>query len=183
MRQITKLFPVLGVSLLVAACGSSSGSTSSSSTAAAAAPPPTPSSGAQVVKTASVSPIGASVLVDSKGLTLYHLSGEQNGKWICTSSACVKAWHPLTVATGSAPTGSVSSLGAAKRPDGTRQITFKGMPLYTFIGDTKPGDAKGQGIKDVGVWTAVTAHAASSAKPATPASSSSSSAAGGGYAY
>jgi predicted lipoprotein with Yx(FWY)xxD motif len=130
------------------------------------------------VKTASVASLGASVLVDARGLTLYHLSGEQNGKWICTSAACVKAWHPLAAPSGGAPTGAIGSLGTAKRPGGAVQVTFKGMPLYTFVGDTKPGEAKGQGLKDVGVWTAVTA---SGAKAATTASSSSGS--GGGYSY
>jgi predicted lipoprotein with Yx(FWY)xxD motif len=181
MRQLTKLVPALAVAVVVAACGSSSSSSSSSSAAAAASP--SQSSGTPVVKTASVSSVGASVLVDSHGLTLYHLSGEQNGKWICTSGACVKAWHPLAARTSSVPNSSVASLGTIKRPDGTRQITFKGMPLYTFIGDTKPGDAKGQGIKDVGVWTAVSAKATTAAKPAATPASSSSSAARGGYGY
>jgi predicted lipoprotein with Yx(FWY)xxD motif len=181
MRQLTKLVPALAAALLVAACGSSSGSSSSSSAAAAA--PPSQSSGSPVVKIASVSSIGASVLVDSHGLTLYHLSGEQNGKWICTSNACVKAWHPLAASTSSVPNRSVASLATVKRPDGTRQVTFKGMPLYTFIGDTKPGQAKGQGIKDVGVWTAVSATGTTAAKPAATPASSSSSSAGGGYGY
>jgi predicted lipoprotein with Yx(FWY)xxD motif len=134
------------------------------------------------VKTASVSLLGASVLVDAQGLTLYHLSGEQNGKWICTSAACVKVWHPLAAPTGGAPSGSVGSLASVKRPGGAVQVTFKGTPLYTFVGDTTPGEAKDQGIKDVGVWTAVTASGAAASKPAaaTPAPSSSG---GGGYGY
>jgi hypothetical protein len=66
------------------------------------------------------------------------------------------------------------------------QVTYKGMPLYTFVGDQKPGDAKGQGIKDVGhTWTAAATSAASSsaAAPAAPAATSTSSASGGGYGY
>ncbi len=48
-------------------------------------------------------------------------------------------------------------LGTIKRPDnGRRQVTFDGRPLYTFDEDAKAGDAKGQGIKDVGVWHAAT---------------------------
>ena len=57
---------------------------------------------------------------------------------------------------GRTPSGGVGSLGTVKRPDGTEQVTYKGMPLYTFAQDQKPGDAGGQGIKDVGTWTAVT---------------------------
>ena len=177
MRQIMKLVPAVAVSFLLAACGSSSSSSSHSH----AASPPSGTAGTTVVKTASVSSLGASVLVNAQGLTLYHLSGEQNGKWICTSAACVKAWHPLATPTGVAPRGSVGSLGTVKRPGGAVQVTFKGMPLYSFVGDAKPGEAKGQGIKDVGVWTAVTATGAKASKPAAapPAPSSS----GGGYAY
>jgi predicted lipoprotein with Yx(FWY)xxD motif len=179
MRQIMKLIPAVAVSSLLAACGSSSATSSSLSPAA---PQPSRGAGAAAVKTASVSSLGASVLVDPRGLTLYHLSGEQNGKWICTSTACVKAWHPVAAPTDGAPSGDVGSLGTIKRPGGAVQVTFKGMPLYSFVGDTKPGEAKGQGIRDVGVWTAVTANGAKASKPAaaTPPPSSSG---GGGYAY
>jgi predicted lipoprotein with Yx(FWY)xxD motif len=177
MRQITKLIPAIAVSSLLAACGSSS----SSSSPAPSASRTSGAAGASVVKTALVSSLGASVLVDAQGLTLYHLSGEQNGKWICTSAACVKVWHPLATPTGGAPSGSVGSLASVKRPGGAMQVTFKGLPLYTFVGDTKPGEAKGQGIKDVGVWTAVTANGSTVSKPAAATTTSSSS--GGGYGY
>ena len=129
-------------------------------------------------------------------MTLYHLSGETNGKFICTSSACLKVWHPVSAT--ATPTGSVSSLGTVKRPDGTEQVTYKGTPLYTFTPDTKAGAVGGQGIKDVGTWTAVTTTAtaasatpAGSSAPAEPASSggaapaepSNSGGGGGGYSY
>lgn len=180
MRHIMKLIPAVAVSSLLAACGSSS---SSSSAPSAAASKPSSSAVAPVVKTASVSSLGGKVLVDAQGLTLYHLSGEQNGKWICTSATCVKAWHPLAAPKSGAPIGSVASLGTVKRPGGAMQVSFNGMPLYTFVGDTKPGDAKGQGLKDVGVWTAVTPSGASTAKPAAKPAASSSSSSGGSYGY
>ncbi len=179
MRLIMKLIPAVAVSLLVAACGSSS---SSSSSPPASASPTSSSAGAAVVKTASVSSLGASVLVDTQGLTLYHLSGEHNGKWICTGAACVKVWHPLAAPSGGAPSGSVGSLGTVTRPGGAMQVSLKGMPLYTFVGDTKPGEAKGQGIKDVGVWTAVTGNGSTAAAPAAQTTTSSSSG-GGSYGY
>jgi hypothetical protein len=84
------------------------------------------------------------------------------------------------------PAGSVGSLAAVKRPGGIMQVTYNGMPLYTFVGDHKPGDANGQGIKDLGsIWTADTTSAAASSAPApapTPAASTTSSSAGG-YGY
>jgi predicted lipoprotein with Yx(FWY)xxD motif len=94
------------------------------------------------------------VLTNTKGLTLYTLSGETNGKFICTG-ACLKAWPPLLVAAGTTPKGPVK-LGTIKRPEGKTQVTFKGAPVYTFSGDSKKGEANGEGIKDVGVWHAVT---------------------------
>ena len=64
--------------------------------------------GAVVVKTASNAPLGATVLIDAQGMTLYSLSAEQGGKFICTSTACTQVWHPL-IASGGTPSGSVGS--------------------------------------------------------------------------
>jgi predicted lipoprotein with Yx(FWY)xxD motif len=137
MRHLLKLsIPAIAASLLIAACGSSSSSSTTSSTTSsaastqAAAQTSSSSSGAAVVKTASSS-LGT-ILVDSQGMTLYHLSGEQSGKFICTSTACLSVWHPLIAPSSGAPSGEVGSLGAVKRPEGTVQVTYKGTPLYTF---------------------------------------------------
>ena len=94
------------------------------------------------------------VLTNTKGLTLYSLSVEKNGKFICTGS-CTSTWFPLIVARGTTPKGPVK-LGTIKRPEGKIQVTFKGLPLYTFDGDSAKGQAKGEGFKDVGTWHAVT---------------------------
>jgi predicted lipoprotein with Yx(FWY)xxD motif len=189
MRHLLKLsLPAIAASLLLAACGSSSSSNTTSSAAATqpAAQSTSSSSSAALVKTASNS-LGT-ILVDSQGMTLYHLSGEIN----CTSSACVGVWHPLIAPSSGALSGEGVALGTVKRPEGTVQVTYKGTPLYTFTGDQQPGETKGQGIKDVGIWSAVetgssSAPAAStSSTPATPASStggSSGSSSGGGYGY
>lgn len=96
----------------------------------------------------------ATVLTNTKGLTLYTLTGEKNGKFICTG-ACLSTWPPLLVAAGTKPKGPVA-LGTIKRPEGKTQVTFRGMPVYTFSGDSKKGEANGEGLKDFGVWHAVT---------------------------
>ncbi len=192
MRHLLKLsIPALAASLLLAACGSSSSSNTTSSAASTQpAAQTSTSSSTPVVKTASNS-LGT-ILVDSQGMTLYHLSGEVNGKFICTSSACVGVWHPLIASSSGAPSGEGVSLGTVKRPEGTVQVTYKGTPLYTFTGDQQPGETKGQGIKDVGTWSAVrtgssSAPAAStSSAPATGAPSTGGSSEGsssGGYGY
>jgi predicted lipoprotein with Yx(FWY)xxD motif len=188
MRHLLKLsLPAIAASLLIAACGSSSSSNTTSAAAStqAAAQGGSSSSSAVVVKSASSS-LGT-ILVDSQGMTLYHLSGEQNGKFICTSSACLGVWHPLIAPSSGAPSGEVGSLGTVKRPEGTVQVTYKGTPLYTFTGDQQPGETKGQGLKDVGTWSAVTT-SSSSTPPTTssssePEKSSGGSSSGGGYAY
>ncbi|MGI8920289.1 MAG: COG4315 family predicted lipoprotein [Solirubrobacteraceae bacterium] len=157
--------PVVAGALLLAACGSGSSSSSSSSSSGASAASSGTSSPASV-KTAADAALGGSVLVDSQGMTLYRLTAETNGKFICTGP-CLQVWHPLTAPGGTRPSGTVPSLATVTRPDGTAQVTFKGQPLYTFVKDKKPGDATGQGIKDVGMWTAVRASARASSTPAS----------------
>jgi predicted lipoprotein with Yx(FWY)xxD motif len=179
------LIPTLAASVLLAACGSSSSSKSASSAAEtqpAASQTSSGTSGA-LVRTASNSKLGTTVLVDAHGLTLYHLSAEQNGKFICTSTACVQVWHPLTAPAGSTPSGSVESLGTVKRPDGTEQVTYKGEPLYTFAQDKEAGEANGQGIKDVGTWSAVTVTTSAAATPASSSGGTEEKSSGGGSGY
>jgi predicted lipoprotein with Yx(FWY)xxD motif len=176
---------VLAASLLLAACGSSSKSSGSSS-ATSAAPAATTSGGsAATVKSVSNSTVGGTILVDSSGMTLYRLSGESAGKFICTSQACLGVWHPLKAGAGAAPSGA-GSLGTVKRPDGSEQVTYEGGPLYTFASDTAPGQTKGQGIKDVGTWGVVKVAGASGSAPTpapAPSESGGSGGGGGSYAY
>jgi predicted lipoprotein with Yx(FWY)xxD motif len=126
----------------------------------------------RVVATAPNETLGKTVLTNLKGRTLYSLSVEKNGKFICTAS-CLSIWHPLMVPAGVRPSGPVK-LGTIVRPD-TKviQVTYKGKPLYRFGGDTKAGDDRGEGIKDVGTWhaaTTSTARPAAAAQPAEPPS-------------
>jgi predicted lipoprotein with Yx(FWY)xxD motif len=175
------ILPTLAASLLLSACGSSSSSSGSAAASAQSASASTNASSATTVKTASSAALASTVLVNAQGMTLYRLSGEHAGKFICTSAVCLQNWHPLTVSSGAKPSGSVGSLGVVKRPDGTQQVAYKGMPLYTFVADQAPGQVKGQGLKDVGTWNAIRTGAATASKPATSSTSTSSST--GSYAY
>jgi predicted lipoprotein with Yx(FWY)xxD motif len=131
------------------------------STPPPAGPVPTPPTNApvtggsgngKVVKLKAVKSSRGPVLATSTGRSLYTLSAEKNGKFICTkASGCLAIWHPLMVPGGATLTGPVK-LGTIKRPEGGTQATYHGMPLYTFVSDTKPGQVKGQGLKDVGIW-------------------------------
>jgi predicted lipoprotein with Yx(FWY)xxD motif len=157
--------------LALAACGSTASAGSGTPTATAAA--------TKDVKTASTS-LGT-VLANSRSHTLYHLTVEKKGHFICTG-ACTQLWHPLHPRKGHSPTG-VSHLGVVTRPDHTKQITYKGFPLYTFAQDTKKGDVKGQGFKDVGTWTVIKVHSASTTMPAPTSTGTSTGGGSGGYGY
>jgi predicted lipoprotein with Yx(FWY)xxD motif len=133
------------------------------------------------VRSAHSSQLGASVLTDGRGMTLYTLSAEHGDRFICTrsskipggSTSCLSLWIPLTVAKGSTPTGA-AQLGTITRPDnGATQVTWHGRPLYRFTDDKAPGDTSGNGFQDVGIWKAAT----------LGSSSSNSSSSGGGYGY
>ena len=130
------------------------------------------------MRTAENANLNAMVLVNRSGHTLYALSVERKGRFVCTTKTCLSFWHPLVVAKGTKPTGSVA-LATIKRPDGRIQVTFKGAPLYTFVQDGKLGDVKGEGFKDVGVW-----HAASTGTTkSTPSPAPAPAPGDGGYTY
>ena len=117
-----------------------------------------------VVKTAKNAKLGKTILVGLNGHTLYSLSAEKHGRFICTNKMCLSFWHPLVVRKNVRPAG-VRGLGTIKRPDGRRQVTFRGGPLYFFVQDKKRGDVNGEGFKDVGVWHAASLKASSSTTP------------------
>ncbi len=132
---------VIAVGLLLSACGGAGyGSSAAPPSAPAHAPAGT------VVGTRSVPGIGT-VLDDAKGLTLYYLPTDTSTKTTCTGG-CAQVWPPLLATNGTpnASPGVTGTFGTFERPDGGRQVTFNGMPLYTFTGDSAPGQVNGQGI-------------------------------------
>ena len=128
------------------------------------------STSAPLVRTAKNASLDRTILVTSKGLSLYALSVERKGRFICTDTTCLSFWHPLIAPMGKKPLG-LAGLGTIRRPDHRIQVTYKGAPLYTFYEDHKRGDIGGNGFKDVGVWHVVTV--AGSTAPVTST--------GGGY--
>lgn len=119
----------------------------------------------RVAKERTIASLGKTVLTNNAGHTLYSLSVEKHGRFICTGRSCLSLWHPLVVPAGTKPTGP-APLGTVKRPDGRTQVTYKGRPLYAFAKDSKPGEANGEGFKDVGTWHAATpAHSSAAPEP------------------
>ena len=121
-----------------------------------------------VVGTARSKTLHETILVNSRGRSLYALSVERHGRFICTNMACLSFWKPLTVPKGVKPAGA-SGLGTVKRPDGKIQVAYRGAPLYTFYLDRKRGDVKGNGFKDVGTWHAVAVSKSHKSAAVTPA--------------
>ena len=123
--------------------------------ATAASPPPKTASGKSATLGVASTSLGK-ILVDSQGRTLYLFQGDTGTKSNC-SGACATNWPPLTSAKPTVGKGaSASMIGTTKRSDGTAQVTYNGHPLYTFAGDSSPGDTSGQGVNAFGaLWYAV----------------------------
>ena len=125
------------------------------------------------VKVTKVPSVGA-VLATSDGHTLYTFT-DANGAAVACTDACLSAWPPYMVSTGKvkAPKG-VKSLAVSD----TDQLTWKGLPLYTFSGDPKAKTANGDGITSFGgTWAAVKP----AAKAATTTPTTAKPASGGSY--
>ncbi|HLI15679.1 MAG TPA: hypothetical protein VKV23_06485 [Acidimicrobiales bacterium] len=103
------------------------------------------------------------VLVDARGFTLYHYLRDARDTSRCTG-ACASLWPPLLLPKGETrPVGrGVRGLGTIRR-DGRLQVTYNGIPLYRYAGDTKPGQARGQGYAHL--WTVVHPGNAATAAP------------------
>lgn len=93
-----------------------------------------------------------SYLADGKGMTLYYFAKDKPGVSAC-SGGCIKNW-PAYAPAKVEPAGlAAKDFGTMTREDGTRQVTFRGYPLYYFVKDEKPGDTHGQGV--IGAWFVV----------------------------
>jgi predicted lipoprotein with Yx(FWY)xxD motif len=144
---------------LLAGCGSSSSSTTGSTSAATAASTPTQSTAAAattaaapgVTVQAKKGKLGPILAAGRKRLTVYLFEADNGAASACTG-ACAKAWPPVT--TGGAPVAAAGALsadlGTIARPDGTKQVTYKGHPLYFFAKDGDAGDAYGEGASAFG---------------------------------
>jgi predicted lipoprotein with Yx(FWY)xxD motif len=96
------------------------------------------------------------ILQNSKGFTLYQLTTDSSSMSSC-SGGCAQTWPPLLLPKGvdRVVSDGLKGFSTITRPGGGRQVVYRGMPLYTYAGDARPGQANGQGIG--GVWFAVRA--------------------------
>ena len=154
------------LALIAAACGSSSPSSSSGGSSSAG----TTSTSSSALKTAKIG--GATVLTNAKGFTVYWFAPDTSTKSNCNGS-CARYWPPVKGPVTAGP-GVSGKLTVITRSNGSKQAVYNGHPLYTYVGDTAPGQDKGNGLNlSGGLWHQITVSGS-----AAPASSSSG---GGGY--
>jgi predicted lipoprotein with Yx(FWY)xxD motif len=99
---------------------------------------------------------GITVLTNAKGFTLYSFAPDTAATSKCYGS-CAAYWPPVT-GTATASPGVPGRVGTINRTDGSEQLTYNGHPLYTYIGDTAPGQARGNNLNlNGGLWHEVPA--------------------------
>ena len=117
--------------------------------AGAGAPAATPSGGSVALKTGKVGAV--TVLTNARGFTVYTFAADRPGKSNCYGS-CAAYWPPVAGSPSAAP-GIPGTFGTITRTDGTKQVTWNGHPLYTYVGDRGPGQAGGNNLNlNGGVW-------------------------------
>jgi predicted lipoprotein with Yx(FWY)xxD motif len=101
------------------------------------------------VKTAKIG--GVTVLTNAHGLTLYWFAPDTPTTSKCVGS-CAAYWPPVTGSAKAGP-GVTGKLGTITRPGGAAQATYDGHPLYTYIGDSGPYQARGNNLDlNGGLW-------------------------------
>ena len=106
------------------------------------------------LKTAQID--GVTVLTNAHGLTLYWFAPDTAATSRCTGT-CTAYWPPVTGDPRAGP-GITGKLGTISRPGGGLQATYDGHPLYTYIGDGRPGQASGDNLDlNGGLWHEVRA--------------------------
>jgi predicted lipoprotein with Yx(FWY)xxD motif len=152
-RPITFLTGAAAVALAIAGvgCGGGNGGT-------AATGPTTTANGQPSVGTAREGDLGT-ILVDSKGRTLYLFKKDSRKKSACFG-ACATAWPPLRANGHPTVSGAANAslVETTTRSDGKPQVTYNGHPLYLYVGDGQPGDVEGQGLTGFGAaWYVLSA--------------------------
>jgi predicted lipoprotein with Yx(FWY)xxD motif len=122
--------------------------------AAAGANPTAPAATGAALKTTTIG--GTTVLTNAKGFTLYSFASDTPASSKCYGS-CAAYWPPVT-GTPAAGTGLPGKVATITRTGGSHQLTYNGHPLYTYIGDTAPGQARGNNLNlNGGLWHEVPA--------------------------
>lgn len=169
---------VAGTAVVVAACGGGGSKTSTAGTSASSSTTAPVVAAHPTVVVSANAKLG-SILTDTSGRTLYVFDKDANGKIAC-AAGCVSIWPPLLLTGTTTPTpgpGVTVALAAVQRPDGGMQVTSGGRPMYTYSGDSSPGQTNGDGFN--GIW-----HVAKpSGNPAPGAAAATTSSSTSNYGY
>lgn len=146
-------FAALALAAGLTGCGGSPGTTTTTPVPAttSAAPTATSPTAAAAVDLKTASSSAGNIVVDAKGMSVYFFTKDvkDSGTSACTG-ACLTAWRPVTsTAATPAAEGVTGTVGTITTPDGAKQLTLNGLPLYYFAQDKNPGDVLGQGVNDV----------------------------------
>ena len=136
MKRLLLILATTGATVTLAACGSDASSESSDAAAGGSA---------ETVAVQQIDGMG-NVLVDSSGRALYSPDEEASGTILCVD-ACIQIWTPLAAEGTPTAAAGVVPLGVIDRPDGSKQVTADGKPLYTFAQDA-PGQVNGNNVTD-----------------------------------
>lgn len=154
---------------LLSGCAGGGGTTATSpASTPAPAPAPTLSASSPAATTATGAPLSSApasaadlrvtqskvgqIVVDGKGMSVYYFTKDtkDSGTSACTGG-CLTAWPPVTTTSDTpAVEGVTGTVGTITTPDGKKQLTINGMPVYYYEKDKAPGDITGQGVG--GVW-------------------------------
>jgi predicted lipoprotein with Yx(FWY)xxD motif len=116
---------------------------------AGASPAAAPVATGTGLKTATIG--GTTILTNAKGFTLYSFAPDTPATSKCYGS-CAAYWPPVTGPAAASP-GVPGRVGTIRRTDGTEQLTYNGHPLYTYVGDSAPGQARGNNLNlNGGLW-------------------------------
>jgi predicted lipoprotein with Yx(FWY)xxD motif len=127
-------------------------STSSAPTSSPTTAAPTSSAPASAADLMVAPSKAGQIVVDGKGMSVYYYTKDtkDSGTSACTGG-CLTAWPPVTTTSATpAVEGVTGTLGTITTPDGKKQLTINGMPVYYYQKDTAAGDITGQGVG--GVW-------------------------------
>ena len=157
------------LALIAAACGSSGSKPAASGLAVQSQPQAqaAPARSAPIAIETANARYGK-ILTTAQGFAVYTYTADEPGGPGC-SSLCLQYWPPLLVPAGTThPLGGPGVTGLGTFPRGSRlQVTFRGLPLYTYISDKQPGQVTGQNVVDSGgTWHLVILNAVKS--PAAP---------------
>lgn len=163
------------VALAIAGCGGGGSTSSSASAAGGSAPAATTASAPAAAATTTAaaasgagtavaivsvahSNLGSILVAGTKQKTVYLFAADKGPSSTC-SDACAEVWPPVTTtgAPKAAGGANTADLGTITRSDGTKQVTYKGHPLYYYVGDGTSGETSGQGINSFGApWYVLT---------------------------